>query len=79
MAELRGSIASASIVDNGQLVANRSDDFTIAGAISGSGRFVQNGSGRTTLSGANTYTGTTTVNAGLLLLDSSATIGSGRM
>ncbi|MFQ3650652.1 MAG: autotransporter-associated beta strand repeat-containing protein, partial [Gemmataceae bacterium] len=40
---------------------------SIAGVISGSGSLIKQGSGTLTLSAANTYTGTTTVNAGTLV------------
>jgi fibronectin-binding autotransporter adhesin len=51
-------------VNNGQLQIRRSDAVTLTQTISGSGNFIQGGSGTTTLSGNNTYTGTTIV-AGL--------------
>ena len=58
-----------SIVDNGALVlyriAGRLDYF---GAISGSGTFTKEGNGELQFSGNNTYTGTTTINAGTLEL-----------
>jgi len=58
---LIGNIANA-----GTLIVNRSNAFAFAGAISGAGGFIQNGTGKTTLSGVNTYTGSTQVNAGEL-------------
>ncbi len=60
-----GSIVG-NVTDNATLVFNRADDVTFAGAISGSGALVQAGPGTLTLTGANTYTGGTTVSAGTL-------------
>lgn len=60
-----GSIVG-DIVDNGVLVANRSNTLAIAGAISGAGQLQQIGSGTTVLSGANNYSGLTTVANGTL-------------
>ncbi len=60
-----GSIVG-NVTDNGTLAFDRSDDFTFAGVISGSGALVQSGAGTLTLTGANTYTGGTTVSAGTL-------------
>jgi fibronectin-binding autotransporter adhesin len=62
-----GSIIG-NVTDNGVFAINRSDAFTFAGVISGSGAFNQIGSGTTTLGGANTYTGATTVSAGGLTI-----------
>ena len=61
-----GSIAG-NVTNNSIFAINRSDAFSFGGVISGSGAFQQNGTGTTTLlAGANTYTGTTNVNAGTL-------------
>ena len=54
------------VVDNGIFAINRSDTFTFGGVISGTGAFMQLGPGTTVLTGANTYTGATNVNAGTL-------------
>lgn len=62
-----GSI-SGNVTDNGTLAFGRSDAYTYAGVITGSGKVVQAGSGVVTLSGNSTYTGTTSVNAGVLLV-----------
>src|SRR5262249_41854571 len=52
---------------------NRSDTFTFGGVVSGTGALQQIGSGTTILTGASTYTGTTTVNAGALIVNGSIT------
>lgn len=54
------------IVNNGALVIGRSDAMSFSGAISGTGLLAQAGTGVTTLLGANSYGGTTTVSAGTL-------------
>ncbi|MCX6995726.1 MAG: autotransporter-associated beta strand repeat-containing protein, partial [Kiritimatiellaeota bacterium] len=63
--------ASSAITNNSVLVFNHSDAMTqgvhfSSSAISGTGALVQNGSGTLTLNAANTYTGVTTLNAGVL-------------
>ena len=50
-------------------------NFTISGAISGTGSVQQLGSGVTTLTGANTYLGGTTFGAGTLSVDADAKLG----
>jgi fibronectin-binding autotransporter adhesin len=61
-----GSLGSGAVTNNGSLVVNRSNDLTIANTLSGSGSFAQAGTGTTTLSGTNSYTGATTINSGVL-------------
>ena len=65
-----GSV-SANIVNNAALVWNRSDNTTYGGVISGTGTLEKKGAGTLTLSGANTYSGNTTVSAGTLLVSGS--------
>ena len=64
-----GSLGSGAVTDNGTLAFDLSGNATVAGVISGSGSLTQSGSGTTDLQGANTFTGTTTVNAGFLVGD----------
>jgi autotransporter-associated beta strand protein len=62
------------ITDNSVLIYNTPSTITHSGAISGPGTFTKSGNGVLTLSGANSYTGTTTVTAGTLQLgDGTAT------
>jgi outer membrane autotransporter protein len=56
------------VLNNGTFAINRSDTYTFGGVISGPGSFVQMGPGTTVLTGSNTYSGGTTVNAGTLQL-----------
>jgi autotransporter-associated beta strand protein len=75
-----GSLGNTSaITNNGSLVFNvGSGNRTVGVAISGSGSLTQNSSGGTlTLSRSNSYTGTTTVSAGTLLVSSTGTLASG--
>ncbi len=61
-----GSAGTASIINNATLVINRSTASTWSQGISGSGAFIHAGSGVTTFSAANSYTGATTINGGVL-------------
>lgn len=60
-----GAIAG-NVTNDGTLAFARSDDTTFAGVIAGSGSLVQNGSGTLALTGANSYSGGTLVQAGTL-------------
>jgi fibronectin-binding autotransporter adhesin len=64
------------VVDNGNLVFDRSDAVTFVGIVSGTGTLGQNGPGSLTLTGATTYTGGTTISAGTLQLGDGGTSGS---
>lgn len=68
-----GSIVG-DILDNGTLAVNRSNAVTLSLVISGSGAFRQIGSGTTTLTNTNTYTGPTTVTAGTLAISATGSI-----
>lgn len=72
-----GSIASASLVNNGIVAFNRGNSHSYAGAISGKGVVQQNGPGELTLSGVNSHTGGTVLNAGTLLVGSATALGRG--
>ncbi len=61
-----GNLGSGGVTNSAALVFNRSNDFTISNAISGTGTLTKSGTGALTLSYANTYTGATTISAGSL-------------
>ncbi|HXU79352.1 MAG TPA: autotransporter-associated beta strand repeat-containing protein [Methylomirabilota bacterium] len=69
-----GVLPGGAVTDNGALVFNRTDSFTVGTAISGTGTLTQNGTGTLALSGANGYTGNTTIAHGTLALTGSGTI-----
>ncbi|WP_158298707.1 autotransporter-associated beta strand repeat-containing protein [Sphingomonas psychrotolerans] len=66
-----GSLSGA-VTNNSVLALNRSDAVTLANVMSGTGGFVQAGTGTTTLTGANSYSGGTLVSAGRLRGDSAS-------
>src|SRR5437588_664690 len=70
-----GSVPGA-ITDNGVLAINHSDNF-IVNNVSGSGQLQQTGPGVTTLGSGLSYTGGTVINAGTLVVNNPAALGSG--
>ncbi|MFM7135836.1 MAG: invasin domain 3-containing protein [Planctomycetota bacterium] len=64
-------------INGGTLAYNRSDDISVPNALVGTGNLAQRGTGSLTLSGPNTYTGTTAVDAGTLVADTPLTSSSG--
>lgn len=67
---LAGDIANHSL-----LGAGGSADIVFGGEISGAGQFEKFGDGNLSLTGANTFTGTTAINGGTLTLDSAGGLG----
>ncbi|WP_338289940.1 polysaccharide lyase family 8 super-sandwich domain-containing protein [Luteolibacter sp. LG18] len=63
-----GTLGVSSVTNHGTLVIHRSNAVTLSNAISGSGRFIQKGTGTTTFGGANSYAGETRVEAGGLVV-----------
>ena len=61
-----GSIAGIVTITAGSLVFNHSDDVTFTQVITGAGSVVQAGTGNLVLKGANSYTGGTTAQSGIL-------------
>jgi autotransporter-associated beta strand protein len=70
-----GTLGTGAVTDNVVLAFNRSDVITVSNIISGSGNVQQIGSGTLIISGANGYSGTTTVNNGILQLANSSALG----
>jgi len=59
-------ILSSDVANGGFVNFNRSDDVNYGGVISGIGEVSQQGTGKLTLSGANTYSGITVIDSGKL-------------
>ncbi|GAA2838004.1 autotransporter-associated beta strand protein [Aminobacter aminovorans] len=72
-----GSVLGAISNYNGTLAVNRSDTYTLANSISGNGGFSQNGTGKTILTGTNSFLGGIAVNAGTLNVGNASALGSG--
>jgi fibronectin-binding autotransporter adhesin len=70
-----GALGTGNVTNNAALVFNRSDNLTVGGAIVGSGSLTQASNGRLSLTGANTYSGGTTVAAGTLQIGTGGTSG----
>lgn len=67
---LTGGVAGT----NRTLTLNGDGDFSLGDITTGTGALIKNGAGTTTLTGANTNTGATTINAGTLRLGASESI-----
>lgn len=66
------SSLSGAVVNNATLQFNQSGRGTYAGVISGTGEVVKTGTGAAGLTGANTYTGGTSINEGTLVVTSAS-------
>ena len=64
------------IADDAALTFDRSDSFTYAGVISGTGALTKQGAGTLTLSGDSPFTGITTISGGTLKIGDGGTTGS---
>jgi autotransporter-associated beta strand protein len=73
-----GNLAVAGNVNNGTNLLTVTGTFNtlLSGILGGSGGLAKTGSGTATLGGANTYSGVTTVSAGILSIQNSAALGS---
>jgi outer membrane autotransporter protein len=70
-----GSSIIGDVADNATLAFDSSAPITFAGNITGTGVVVQSGSGTTTLSGVNTYSGGTLLNSGVVSISSDGNLG----
>jgi autotransporter-associated beta strand protein len=70
-----GSI-TGDVANDGTLVFKRIDDIAFGGDISGTGKLVKEGANKLTLTGANSFTGGTTIKGGALAVGDGGTTGS---
>lgn len=69
-----GALGSGNVVNNGELVLDRSDSVSLADTISGTGTLTKRGAGTLTLTGTNSY-GATAILAGTLQIGSGGSNG----
>ena len=72
-----GDLGDGSVVNNANLEFAYTTEKLFSNAISGTGSVTKSGDEKLTLSGANTYSGTTTVSAGVLELTDAAVVANG--
>jgi fibronectin-binding autotransporter adhesin len=72
-----GAIPNSAIVNNGTLAYNLVAALTQSTLISGAGSLIKDGTDALTLTGANTYAGNTTLNAGTLVVGNNSALGTG--
>ena len=72
-----GSITGGSAGGNALTVGSDNTSTTYSGALSGAADLTKKGNGTLTLTGTNLYTGSTNLNAGTVIADSDARLGSG--
>lgn len=70
------SLGGGNVTLEGSLVFNRSDDYDVLQGISGAGGVVKLNTNRLTLSGANTYSGGTVINQGVVQMGNASGMGS---
>lgn len=63
-------LGTAAVANNGKLVLNADDSWTLKNSVTGSGSVVKNGSGSVTLYETSQWTGATDINAGGVILGS---------
>ena len=72
-----GGSATINIASGKTLTVNQSTTTTYAGVLAGVGSFTKSGVGTLTLSGANTYSGGTTLSSGTLNINNASALGTG--
>ncbi|WP_333605857.1 autotransporter-associated beta strand repeat-containing protein, partial [Novosphingobium sp.] len=65
------------VLNNSGLIFNRSNEYSFAGTISGTGDVRQEGAGTTILTADNSYTGSTVISSGTLLINGNQTAANG--
>lgn len=70
-----GSLGTGNVTNDSALFFNRTNDFTTANFITGTGSLTKQGSGTLTLSGANSYSGATIISAGAIKAGNASALG----
>jgi len=73
------SVSSTIALGNNTLTVDGPKNTTLSGVITGAGSLIKSNSGTLTVSGSNSYSGTTMLNAGTLLVSHTAALGTGNV
>ncbi|TPM29428.1 autotransporter outer membrane beta-barrel domain-containing protein, partial [Mesorhizobium sp. B2-2-2] len=73
-----GTLTTPTVANSGTLAFNLNSNYAFGGVISGTGSVNKLGTGTTTLTGTNSYSGATNVNAGTLLIDGNQSAATGQ-
>jgi len=71
---ISGTPGGGAVVNNATLILNRTNDLTVANAISGTGNLIVQGGGTVTFDGANTSSGSLIVNVGVAVVGAAGSI-----
>lgn len=71
-----GALGNGAIVNQGSLIVDRSNAYTMSNTISGTGSLTKDGAGTLTLTGANSYSGATNLNGGTVSINADTRLGS---
>ena len=74
-----GTLGSGQVTDNSALVFDEGVATTIGNSIIGNGSLIQEGTGTLTLTGANSYSGNTTLQTGTLVIGNNTALGTGTL
>jgi autotransporter-associated beta strand protein len=72
-----GTLGTGAVTNNANLTFNRSDNLTLANAISGTGDLIKQGTGDLTVTGTNSYSGNTLIEAGSVTTSGTGNLGNG--
>ncbi|MES2594521.1 MAG: autotransporter-associated beta strand repeat-containing protein [Verrucomicrobiota bacterium] len=72
---LSGSLGVGPVINNGSIVLNRPDSYTLVGDITGTGSITKLTAGTATLSGSSSFTGLVNINEGTLRLGNGRALG----
>lgn len=70
-----GTMGTGAVLNNAAIIINRSNSATFANDISGTGTLTKQGANTVILTGANSYSGNTSISAGTLQIGNAGTIG----
>jgi len=74
MNDSNGSLPAGTVTNNGAIIFNQTSDVLLANAVSGNGSLTKNNTNTLTLTGVNTWTGSTLISAGTVALSGSGAI-----